>query len=135
YYEQLEKLSYDLTTYLDRIYHFSLNDVGLDIAIDQTGRFWLHEANNDPGATFHEHRRAIHTIGYAKYIAEQGIVKHSPFEKTEGQFDANTSDLAVASIDHRHRIGMLKGKNDDDRLALACAYLAHYENVQFFIFT
>jgi len=135
YYEQLEKLSYDLTTYLDRIYHFSLNDVGLDIAIDQTGRFWLHEANNDPGATFHEHRRAIHTIGYAKYIAEQGIVKHSPFEKTEGQFDANTSDLPVASIDHRHRIGMLKGKNDDDRLALACAYVAHYENVQFFTFT
>src|SRR5699024_1103965 len=118
-YEQLEKLSYDLTAYLDRIHHFSLNDVGLDIAIDETGRFWLHEANNDPGATYHENKRAVHTIGYAKYIAEQGIVKYSPYDKIKGQFDVNMSNLPLATIDNRHRIGMLKDKNDDDRLALA----------------
>src|SRR5699024_8291169 len=34
-----------------------------------------------------------------------------------------------------HRVGMLKATNDDDKLATACAYVAHYENIQFYTFS
>lgn len=135
FYQKLSELSLDLTKYLDRIHHFSLDEIGLDLAIDKNKRFWLHEANNGPQSTYHEKERAVHTIGYAKYIAEKGIVKQNPYQQIKGQFNAKTSDLPIAEVDQRYRIGMLKSKNDDDPLATACAYVAHYENVQFYTFT
>src|SRR5690625_6834114 len=48
YDKELRQLALELTEYLDRIHNFSLDELGLDLAIDQTGRFWLHEANNGP---------------------------------------------------------------------------------------
>ncbi len=135
YDEKLRTLSVDLTNYLDRIHNFSLDELGLDLAIDNTGRFWLHEANNGPQTTYHEEERAVNMIGYAKYIAKNGIVKSNQFTLEKGQFNAKTSDLPFADVDERYRIGMLKNNNDDEELAIACAYVAHYENVQYYTFS
>ncbi|WHY82231.1 YheC/YheD family protein [Siminovitchia fortis] len=135
YDKELRKLSLELTEYLDRIHNFSLDELGLDLAIDKTGRFWLHEANNGPQSTYHEEARAVNTIGYAIYIAENRIVKHNQFQNSPKQFNVKTSSLPFAKVDSRYRIGMLKSKNEDDKLAVACAYVAHYENVQFYTFT
>lgn len=63
YDEKLRCLSIGLTEYLDRLHNFSLDELGLDLAIDETERFWLHEANNGPQSTYHEKERAVHTIG------------------------------------------------------------------------
>src|SRR5699024_521358 len=41
YYNKLRNLSVKLTEYLDRLHNFSLDELGLDLAIDETGRFWL----------------------------------------------------------------------------------------------
>src|SRR5690625_691636 len=135
YDKELRQLALELTEYLDRIHNFSLDELGLDLAIDQTGRFWLHEANNGPQSTYHEAERAVHTIGYTIYIARKGIVKHNQFQDVKGQFNAQTSNLPFAKVDDQHRIGMLKSNNDDDALAIACAYVAHYEDVHFYTFT
>lgn len=136
YNEELRSLSTDLTKYLDRIHNFSLDELGLDLAIDNTGRFWLHEVNNGPQTTYHEVERAVNTIGYAKYIAENGIVKSKQLAMDENQFNAKASNLPFAEVDERYRIGMLKAKNseDDEKLAIACAYVAHYEDVQYYTF-
>ena len=88
----------------------------------------LHEANNGPQSTYHEEKRAVHTIGYAKYIAEKGLVKYNQFQKSPNQFNAKTSKLPIKEADNRYRIGMLKSEKDDENLAIACAYVAHYEN-------
>lgn len=133
--KELRKLSLDLSKYLDRIHNFSLDEIGLDLAIDNTGRFWLHEANNGPQSTYHEEKRAINTIGYAKYIANKGIVKQNEFQNSKGQFNAKVSKHPFAEINNRYSIGMLKSQNDSEKLAVACAYVAHYENVQFYTFT
>src|SRR5699024_9237688 len=90
---------------------------------------------NGPQSTYHEAERAVHTIGYAIYIARKGIVKHNQFQDVKGQFNAQTSNLPFAKVGDRHRIGMLKSNNDDDALAVACAYVAHYEDVHFYTFT
>jgi len=135
YDKELRKLSLDLTNYLDRIHNFSLDELGLDLAIDNNGRFWLHEANNGPQSAYHEAERAVNTIGYAIYIAEKGIVKNNQLQNSKGQFNVKTSKLPFAEVDNCYRIGMLKSKQDDEKLAVACAYVAHYEKVQFYTFT
>lgn len=55
----------------------------------------------------------------------------------KGQFNAKTSNLPFAQVDERHRIAMLIDKNaeEDKQLAVACAYVAHYENVQYYTFS
>lgn len=135
YLKQLQTLSMELTAYLDRIHNFSLDELGLDLAIDSSGRLWLHEANNGPQSTYHEEDRAINTIGYAIYIAKHGIVKHNHSQETKGQFNAKSSNLSFADIDCSYRIGMLNNVQDDEKLAIACAYVSYYENIHFFTFT
>src|SRR5699024_2411605 len=80
--------------------------------------------------------RAINTIAYAKYIAKNGIVQSNQFTMDEGQFNANTRKLPFAEVDERYRLGMLKAKNSevDEKLAIVCAYVAHYEDVQYYTF-
>ena len=133
--KDLQELAMDFTHYLDRIYNFSLDEIGLDFAIDKNEKFWLHEANNAPQSTYHEDERAVNTIGYCLYVAENGIVKQGQYDSSRGGFDARKSTLPLAKPDHRYRIGMLKNKDEEKKLAEACAYVAHYEDVQFYTFT
>lgn len=137
YFEKLKTLSLDLTSHLDKLYNFSLEELGLDITIDQNGRFWLHEANNGPQSTYHEKERAINTIGYAKYIAEKGIVLTNQYNKlkfSNNQFNAKTSKIEYLDQKAKCSIGMLIPEKEVNQLTVACAYVAKYEDVNFFYF-
>lgn len=137
YIEKLKTLSLDLTKHLDKLYNFSIEELGLDIAIDQDGRFWLYEANNGPQSTYHEKERAVNTIGYAKYIAEKGIVLTNQYNKlkfSDNQFNAKTSKIEYMDQKDKINIGMLIPENEVNQLTVACAYVANYEDVNFFYF-
>lgn len=137
YEAELENLSIELTQHLDKIHGFALDELGLDLAIDKNGRFWLHEVNNGPESTFHEHERAIQTIAYAIYIHKNGIVHTNEFQNSSNKnhFQVRTSNLPVAEIHKQHLLGMLVHKNEIDALTVACAYVAAYEHVDFYYFT
>ncbi|MGP4064504.1 YheC/YheD family protein [Oceanobacillus sp. M65] len=136
--EKLINLSMDLTWHLDKLHNLSLDELGLDIALDNNDRFWLHEVNNGPQTTYHEQERAVNTIAYAKYIAKNGIVLTNQFSKVnyrKGQFNAKKSNLEMANLDNKTQIGMLVDKSEINNLTVACAYVSNYENVHFFYFT
>lgn len=137
YAKDMKDLALNLTLHLDKLYGLALDELGLDLTIDKNGRFWLHEVNNGPQSTFHEKERAKNTIGYAIYIAKNGIVHTNEFTDVpdmKGQFNAKTSNLNWADLDSKPKIGMLISGKEDLELAIACAYVAKYENVNFYIF-
>lgn len=137
YAKEIRELALNLTFHLDKLYGLALDELGLDLTIDKSGRFWLHEVNNGPQSTFHEKERAKNTIAYAIYIAKNGIVNTNEFTDApdmKGQFNAKTSNLNWADLDSKPKIGMLISGKEDLELAIACAYVAKYENVNFYIF-
>ena len=137
YNKDLKQLSFDLTQHLDKIYGLVLDELGLDITIDKTGRFWLHEVNMGPQSTYHEKERAVNTIGYAKYIAENGIYLTNSSQRltSKGQFNARNTNLPWAELSKKTSIGMLVPEQGENELAIACAYVAKYEDVDFFYFS
>lgn len=138
YENEILKLSVDVAWHLDKLYGLALDELGLDFAIDETGRIWMHEANNGPQTAFHEEKRAMNTIAYAKYIAKHGVMYTDAAAKTaatKGQFQANTTDLAFATVDNHPCIGMLVGKQVNDSIAIALAEEAKINNVSLFQFT
>jgi len=138
YEKKILKLSIDVAWHLDKLYGLVLDELGLDFAIDETGRIWMHEANNGPQTAFHEEKRAVNTIAYAKYIAKNGLMYTDAATKSamvNGQFQANTADLPIAAVDNRPCIGMLAGKQTNDPLTVAFAREAKANNVLFYQFT
>src|SRR5690625_2157101 len=138
YVNDIQQLSMELTEHLDKIHGFALDELGLDLAIDQDGRFWLHEVNNGPQSTYHEAERAVNTIGYAKYIAENGLYLTNEFQKrpyAKGQFNARNTNLPTANLGNQLRIGMLVDESEINNLTVACAYVAKYENIHFYYFS
>ncbi len=101
YAEDILKLSIDVAWNLDKLYGMAIDELGLDFAIDDKGKIWMHEANNGPQTAFHEDQRAVNTIGYAKYIYKNGIV-HSLSANSiqKNQFNSHTSNLST-----RHHMG------------------------------
>lgn len=139
YSSELRKLAMDLTIHVDKLMDYSLNDLGIDLTIDKSGKFWMHEINNGPESKYHEQEWAANTIGYASYIAKNGIYKMNEFQKRKklkGAFNARTMKLPAADLDQAETaVGMLVSENDDDKLAIACAYVAKYEDKHFYYFT
>ena len=138
YSKDLKELALDLTHHLDKLFGFALSDLGIDLTIDQSGRFWMHEVNNGPQTKYHEKDWAKNIIGYAKYVAENGIYSTNEFQtrrKLKDQFNSKTSELPVANLDkNKVAIGMLTSQGEDDKLAIACAYVANYEASDFYYF-
>lgn len=112
YYEdEILKLSIDVTIHLDKLYGNVLNELGLDFAIDDTGRIWMHEANNGPQTFFHEPKRALNMIAYAKYLATNGIIHQEIIKNVKNQFNSNTS--AISLVDNsKQLIGVLSYQAD-----------------------
>lgn len=134
---KLKELSLNLTHHLDKIYGFALDELGLDLAIDQNQSYWIHEVNNGPQSTYHEKERAVNSIGYAKYIAANGIYITNQSQRQKyfaGQFNARSSQLEIANLTDRTTVGMLVAKEEMNELAIACAYVANFEQVNFFCF-
>lgn len=61
----------------DKVRSLPLSELGIDFLIDDSDRLWLIETNAYPGSYLHEHERAVHTIGYAKWLGKSdGLVPH-----------------------------------------------------------
>lgn len=139
YSTKLKELVSDLTFHVDKLFSFSLSDIGIDITIDKNGRFWMHEINNEPGTTYHSEDWATNIVGYATYIAKNGIYTTNEFQKRDkikGEFNAKVSKLQITNLDKEEiTIGMLMSELEDKTLAVACAYVAKYEGIHFYYFT
>ncbi|HZW68746.1 MAG TPA: YheC/YheD family protein [Pseudogracilibacillus sp.] len=109
YKEEILALSIDVTKHLDKLYGLSLNELGLDFAIDDEGKIWMHEANNGPQTAYHEDKRAINYIAYAKYMAQNGIMYMNQSYQNrifKGAFQARNSNLPVINNNQSY-IGIL----------------------------
>lgn len=139
YYEQkILDLSMKVTQHLDKLYGLALNELGLDFAIDDTGRIWMHEANNGPQTAYHEEKRAVNFIGYAKYIAENGVMhvgQANIAAIANGQFQARNTDLPIAEDKDSTSIGMLIGQQNNDKVSIQLALTAAAKNLAFYSFT
>lgn len=138
YEKTLLNLSLDVTRHLDHMYGYTLDEIGLDFAIDHTGKIWMHEANNGPQTSFFEEKRAYYKISYAKYIAKKGVMYKDAAAKlaaTKGQFLATTSELPLAPTDNRPCIGTLVGKQVNDTYAVALAEEAEANEIALFQFS
>lgn len=138
YEDKILQLSLDVAWHLDKLYGLVLDELGLDFAIDETGRIWMHEANNGPQTAYHEEKRAVTTIAYAKYIARSGVMYTDAASRAamaKGQFNARTTDLPFVAYDKRPCIGMLVGKQTNDKLSITLAQVAKEKNIQLYYFT
>ncbi|WP_100010145.1 YheC/YheD family protein [Lentibacillus sediminis] len=134
--EIILRLSLELAHHLDKLHNLSLDELGIDLAIDENGRYWMHEANNGPQTAYHEEKRAINTIAYAKYIAKNGIAYSDSVRKSRsGMFNSQTSNLELVRLDNQTTIGILMGKIKGDSLAVAFAELAKEKQIHLFLFT
>lgn len=135
YENEILQLSLDVTIHLDKLYGLSLNELGLDFAIDDKGKIWMHEANNGPQTAYHEEKRAVNYIAYAKYIAENGIMylnKSNQDRIFKGAFQASNSNLPIID-DNKEYIGILIEDNTSELLINEFVTLS--EDNQQFIFT
>ena len=138
YKEKILQLSIDIAQHLDKLYGLSLDELGIDFAIDDTGRIWMHEANNGPQTAYHEEKRAVNTIAYAKYIAKNGVMYTDAASKVgmvKGQFKARMTDLPFENVNDRPLIGMLVGKQTNDPLTMALTKEAQQNDISFYYFT
>lgn len=138
YEEKLNKLVLGLAKHLDHIYNYSLEELGIDLAIDDQGKIWMYEANNGPVTRFYEHERAVHTIAYAKYIAKNGIMYTDLSAKKaaiKGHFQATNASLPRAPHTNNLRIGLLVGKVTQNNLVNSLHAEATKNDEQFFYFT
>src|SRR5699024_6658489 len=110
-------------------------ELGLDFAIDETGKIWMHEANNGPQTAYHEEKRAVNTIAYAKYIAENGVMYTQQSIHAANQFNASGSKLPIMKINEQRCIGMLTEKTQENTLVFAFAEAAAARQCTFYQFT
>lgn len=138
YEEEILDLSIKITLHLDKLYGLRLDELGIDFAIDDAGRIWMHEANNGPQTSFHEELRAINTIAYAKYIAKNGILHRESVERIglpKDQFEARTGGLSSMEIKEQQVIGALMPNSDSKSLLDKIAEQAKLQNMVFYYFT
>ena len=138
YEEEILDLSIKVTLHLDKLYGLRLDELGIDFAIDDTGRIWMHEANNGPQTSFHEELRAINTIAYAKYIAQNGILHRESVERIglpKDQFEARTAKLPFTEVKNQPVIGSLVTNLESNALLEKIAEQAKLQNMAFYYFT
>ncbi|GAB4075221.1 hypothetical protein GCM10028778_27240 [Barrientosiimonas marina] len=135
YEQDILELSLNVTRHLDKLYNLALDELGLDFAIDENGRYWMHEANNGPQTAFHEAKRAVNTVAYAKYIAENGIVRTEPRNNNSQQFQARRADLPVMQDTDQPSVALLTGKLVYDNLTRDMIAKAADEGITLFSFT
>lgn len=71
--ETLETLALEIAETIDHIYNGSIDELGLDLAIAPDEQIYMHEANLKPRIRYYEAERAVHTIGYLKYLAKNRL--------------------------------------------------------------
>lgn len=122
YENDILRLSIEVAEHLDKLYGFGVDELGIDFAIDDTGRIWMHEANNGPQTAFHEEKRAVNTIAYAKYLAENGIYYDETYRKSQLKtFQANKSSLPYLNMNDKAMLGILHSTYKEDEIIQALA--------------
>lgn len=139
YERELLSLSLDIAQNIDRVYNYSIDELGLDLAIDDTGRIWMHEANGGPQSKYHEEERAKNTIAYAKYLGKNRMFLTSDMQEYTGfknqyKYNKNTDELTDLSKE-KVTIGLLyEKKSTHPKFLEACAIIANYNNNNFYAF-
>lgn len=137
--KRLIEKSFLIAKEIDKNYRMSVDEMGIDLAIDQNQHIWMHESNPGPQSKYHEEERAVHTIGYAKYLAKNKIFYSNEIQEETGfdnQFQAKGSPLTVVDWkEEKPVIGLFTTKTlDDAKLNQVSAYVAAYYNAYFYTF-
>ncbi|GIO26470.1 YheC/YheD family protein [Ornithinibacillus bavariensis] len=136
YEKDILRLSIEVAQHLDKLYDLALDELGIDFAIDENGKYWMHEANNGPQTAYHEEKRAVNTIAYAKYIAKNGIFHTNYSQKMKaGFFQSRTSSLPIADLNKNRTIGILMEKILNDNLTVEIVHAAQRSNFNSYFFT
>ncbi|MBB5175128.1 YheC/YheD family protein [Texcoconibacillus texcoconensis] len=77
----LYNISMELSSYIDMIHGFAIDELGIDFAIDENEKVWVYEVNQLPGARVDEYKRAKNAVAYAIYLAEKQIFFADPLGK------------------------------------------------------
>lgn len=112
----LVKLSLSLSDHINNFYEFEIDELGIDLAVDTEGNIWFYEANTGPQTRYHENKRAVNTIAYAKYLATKDNKKHYIKNKIP-------------------MIAMLCGSTELNNLKYGCAAVAKMHEVNFCYFS
>lgn len=124
------RLSIEVAEHLDKLYGFAIDELGIDFAIDETGRYWMHEANNGPQTAFHEEKRAVNTIAYAKYLAENGVFYSDYVNKmNHGVFQSKLSKLPYLETTGKVVFGIIVNNFKADELMNELAEKAKEKNI------
>ena len=140
YNDELIRLSVEVASEIDRIYNNSIDELGLDLAIDKSGRIWMHEANAKPQTRYHEKERAVNTIAYLKYLGENKLFLTNDMQEITGfdnQFKYYTGiNLEVEDLDaSKVTIGLLYDEGSTkEKFLEACAIVSSYTGVNFYAY-
>lgn len=135
YEEDILKLSLEIAHYLDKLYGFAISELGLDFAIDDKGRYWMHEANNGPQTAYHEEKRAVHAIGYAKYIAENGIFYDDVVRKYSNiTFRVKNSKIPHYESEGKNMLGILVNNLAENKAVQGIAEAAEAQGIATLVF-
>lgn len=140
YFKELQEIAFKIINSLDRVYEFSLHEVGIDLAIDSEGRIYMHEANPVPQSKYHEKERAVNAIAYAKYLAKNKLFLSNSLQRQpafDNQFFYKQQpNLEVVDLDKsKVTIGLLyEEKYTTEKYLEACALMAHHANANFYAF-
>lgn len=107
----LPEIGLQLAEYIDSMYDYPLDELGIDVAIDHEQKLWFYEANTAPQTRDHEYERAIHTIGYAHYLEQ----RHHILE----QLPVLAEDKVIVGLLAEHN-----GSDSDENFIEACAAVA-----------
>lgn len=135
YEEEILRLSIEVAQHLDKLYGFAVDELGIDFAIDDAGRIWMHEANNGPQTAFHEEKRAVQTIAYAKYIAENGIFYDEVFKKSQlKMFQAKKSKIPMYDSSQYVLMGVLDNRSPKEEFLDNLAVKAEHSEMTVCVF-
>lgn len=140
YKAKLENLSLEIVQNVDRVYNYAIDELGLDLAFDETGRIWMHEANGGPQTKYHEKERAVNAIAYAKYLGENRMFLSNDLQEVTGlrnQYKFDSNQDKIRNLDkNQTTIGLMydSGSTNTEYLE-ACAIIANYNQNNFYAFT
>lgn len=68
---EIDELAMAIARLADDHHGSPMSELGIDLAVDEDDRLWVIEANAFPQTSLHEQQRAVHTIGYARFVARK----------------------------------------------------------------
>lgn len=107
----LPEIGLQLAEYIDSMYDYPLDELGIDLAIDDEEKLWFYEANTAPQTRDHEYERAVHTIGYAHYLDQ----RHHVLDQLPSLPD---DQIMIGLLAEHH------GNDSDENFIEACAAVA-----------